>query len=151
MAPLAAPGGAPAAALRGELFEELLRDESHPDVLEALLVALVVRHDTRPGAAAGDRAGDAARLRGAVLRVGTALVRSTDGARRLDRCLAELARTVPGFAAHALAWYDEDPAGWRALVGAGGLRTIEDVAGPGARTPPAGTPDAERVPSAWHS
>nr|WP_307820675.1 trypsin-like peptidase domain-containing protein [Streptomyces sp. BRB081] len=151
LAPLAAPGGAPAAALRGELFEELLRDESHPDVLEALLVALVVRHDTRPGAAAGDRAGDAARLRGAVLRVGTALVRSTDGARRLDRCLAELARTVPGFAAHALAWYDEDPAGWRALVGAGGLRTIEDVAGPGARTPPAGTPDAERVPSAWHS
>ncbi|UYM25349.1 hypothetical protein NQP46_26070 [Streptomyces albus] len=40
---------------------------------------------------------------------------------------------------------------WRALVGSGGLRTIEDVAAAGSRTASAGTPDAERVPSAWHS
>ncbi|MFD5025955.1 trypsin-like peptidase domain-containing protein [Streptomyces sp. NPDC058373] len=152
LAPVAAtPGSGPAAALRGELLEELLRNETHPDVLEALLVALVVRHDARPDDAAGDRDGHAARLRGAVLRVGTALARSPEGARRLDRRLAELARTVPGFAAHALAWYDDDPAVWRALVGAGGLRTLENVAGSGVRTPRAGTPDAKRVPSAWHS
>ncbi|MFE6716734.1 trypsin-like peptidase domain-containing protein [Streptomyces albidoflavus] len=152
LAPLvAAPGDAPGAVLRGELLEELLRDETHPDVLEALLVALVVRHDARPGAAPGERDGHAARLRGAVLRVGTVLARAPEGGRRLDRRLAELARTVPGFAAYALAWYDEDPGVWRALVGSGGLRTIEDVAAAGARTAPAGTPDAERVPSAWHS
>ncbi|MGA5297306.1 trypsin-like peptidase domain-containing protein [Streptomyces koyangensis] len=152
LAPLvAAPGDAPGAVLRGELLEELLRDETHPDVLEALLVALVVRHDARPGAAPGERDGHAARLRGAVLRVGTVLARAPEGGRRLDRRLAELARTVPGFAAYALAWYDEDPGVWRALVGSGGLRTIEDVAASGARTAPAGTPDAERVPSAWHS
>lgn len=152
LAPLvAAPGDAPGAALRGELLAELLREETHPDVLEALLVALVVRHDTRPGAAPEERAGHAARLRSAVLRVGTVLARGPEGGRRLDRRLAELARTVPGFAAYALAWYDEDPGVWRALVGSGGLRTIEDVAASGGRTAPAGTPDAERVPSAWHS
>ncbi|MGW9641861.1 trypsin-like peptidase domain-containing protein [Streptomyces albidoflavus] len=152
LAPLvAAPGDAPGAALRGDLLEELLREETHPDVLEALLVALVVRHDARPGAAPGERDGHAARLRSAVLRVGTVLARGPEGGRRLDRRLAELARTVPGFAAYALAWYDEDPTVWRALVGSGGLRTIEDVAASGARTAPAGTPDAERVPSAWHS
>ncbi|MFI2671164.1 trypsin-like peptidase domain-containing protein [Streptomyces albidoflavus] len=152
LAPLvAAPGDAPGAALRGDLLEELLREETHPDVLEALLVALVVRHDARPGAAPGERDGNAARLRSAVLRVGTVLARGPEGGRRLDRRLAELARTVPGFAAYALAWYDEDPTVWRALVGSGGLRTIEDVAASGARTAPAGTPDAERVPSAWHS
>ncbi|MFI8903941.1 hypothetical protein ACIGV8_00105 [Streptomyces albidoflavus] len=152
LAPLvAAPGDAPGAALRGELLEELLRDETHPDVLEALLVALVVRHDARPGATPGQRDGHAARLRSAVLRVGTVLARGPEGGRRLDRRLAELARTVPGFAAYALAWYDEDPGVWRALVGSGGLRTIEDVAASGAPAAPAGTPDAERVPSAWHS
>ncbi|MFE9318452.1 hypothetical protein ACFYNV_25665 [Streptomyces albidoflavus] len=152
LAPLvAAPEEAPGAALRGELLEELLRDETHPDVLEALLVALVVRHDARPGAAPGERDGHAARLRSAVLRVGTVLARSPEGGRRLDRRLAELARSVPGFAAYALAWYDEDPGVWRALVGSGGLRTIEDVAAAGSRTASAGTPDAERVPSAWHS
>lgn len=152
LAPLvAAPGDAPGAVLRGELLEELLRDETHPDVLEALLVALVVRHDARPGAAPGERHGHAARLRSAVLRVGTVLARSPEGGRRLDRRLAELARTVPGFAAYALAWYDEAPGVWRALVGSGGLRTMEDVAASGARTAPAGTPDAERLPSAWHS
>ncbi|MBV7251438.1 hypothetical protein GJ659_011540 [Streptomyces sp. S-2] len=148
---MAAPGDAPGAALRGELLAELLREETHPDVLEALLVALVVRHGTRPGAAPGERDGHAARLRSAVLRVGRVLARGPEGGRRLDRRLAELARTVPGFAAYALAWYDEDPGVWRALVGSGGLRTIEDAAASGGRTAPAGTPDAERVPSAWHS
>ncbi|AMM07929.1 Large Pro/Ala/Gly-rich protein [Streptomyces albidoflavus] len=152
LAPLvAAPCDAQGAALRGELLTELLREETHPDVLEALLVALVVRHDTRPGAAPEERDGHAARLRSVVLRVGTVLARGPEGGRRLDRRLAELARTVPGFAAYALAWYDEDPGVWRALVGSRGLRTIEDVAASGGRTAPAGTPGAERVPSAWHS
>ncbi|MEU5338910.1 trypsin-like peptidase domain-containing protein [Streptomyces asoensis] len=116
---LAAPGLPESRLLRDELLEHLLTHEREPAVLDAVLHA-----------AAGRRGED---LRVLVHRTGLLLVRTPDGATRLDRGLVELARHVPGFAARVTEWLTEAPGEWAAVVGPAARRTIENLAG--ARVP----------------
>ncbi|MEU5282003.1 serine protease [Streptomyces asoensis] len=116
---LAAPGLPESRLLRDELLEYLLTHEREPAVLDAVLHA-----------AAGRRGED---LRVLVHRTGLLLVRTVDGATRLDRGLVELARHVPGFAARVAEWLTEAPGEWAPLVGPAARRTIEKLAG--ARVP----------------
>ncbi|CAM5687310.1 hypothetical protein SALBM135S_07347 [Streptomyces alboniger] len=121
---LAAPGGAASAGLRGELLDVLLSQERDLAVLES-----VVRTVARAAATSG---GEGARER--VRRAARLLARTPEGAFRCDRCLVELARREPGFAALLTGWLHAAPEEWAALVGPGACRTIENLAG-GVRVP----------------
>ncbi|MFG3102548.1 trypsin-like peptidase domain-containing protein [Streptomyces sp. NPDC048182] len=112
---LAADGTPACAPLRRELREHLLAREHDPAVLDALLHA---------AAAAGE--GDTRRA--LVHRTGLLLVRTPDGAARFDRGLVDLARHVPGFAAHLTGWLADAPLEWAALVGPSARRTIDHLA-----------------------
>ncbi|MFF9627143.1 trypsin-like peptidase domain-containing protein [Streptomyces griseosporeus] len=113
---LAVPGTPASRPLRRELREILLAHERDPGVLAALLHAAVYR-------------GDGDELRGLLHRTGLLLVRTPEGAARLDHGLVDLARHVPGFAARLAGWLAEAPADWAALVGPSARRTIENLAG----------------------
>lgn len=110
-----APGAPASRPVRGELCEALLARETEPAVLEALLRA-AARHD-------GDD------LRDLVHRTGLSLVRTPEGAARLDVALAGLSRHVPGFAARVAGWLAGAPGDWEALVGPTARRAIGGPAG----------------------
>ncbi|MET7457493.1 trypsin-like peptidase domain-containing protein [Streptomyces sp. NPDC005574] len=116
---LAAPGTPASRPLRRELLDVLLAHESDPAVLDALLRTAV------ESTAARDPAG----LRDLALRTGRLLVRTPDGATRLDCALVDLARQVPGFAALLAGWLSDAPREWAAVVGPGARRMIENLAG----------------------
>ncbi|GHH96353.1 trypsin-like peptidase domain-containing protein [Streptomyces capillispiralis] len=111
---LAAPGTPASRPLRRELLDLLLTRESDPGVLDAVLRA-------------------AARTTGPELRVlvhgtGLMLARTPEGAARLDHCLADLGRHVPGFAAAVAGWLADAPREWDTLVGPATRRTIGHLA-----------------------
>ncbi|MYU22033.1 hypothetical protein [Streptomyces sp. SID8352] len=106
--------------LRRELCARLPARERDPAVLGALLRA----------AAARCGAGDLPVL---VHRTGPLLGRTPDGAERLDRALADLARHLPGFAARLAGWLRAASGEWAPLVGPDTRRTVEEPAEP--RTP----------------
>ncbi|WP_030749390.1 serine protease [Streptomyces sp. NRRL S-31] len=114
---LAAAGPPASRPLRRELLEHLLAEERDPSVLDAVLHA-----------AAGPGHGCADEVRGLVRRVGLLLVRTPEGAARLDRGLVDLGRHVPGFAARMARWLADAPDDWAAVVGPGTRRTIENLA-----------------------
>lgn len=112
---LADPGTPASRPLRRVLLDTLLDREHDPDVLTAVLHA-----------AARNTGGE---LRALVHRAGLLLARTPDGATRLDRALADLARHVPGFAAAVAGWLADAPREWAPLVGTNTRRTVEDVVG----------------------
>ncbi|MET7296803.1 trypsin-like peptidase domain-containing protein [Streptomyces griseoloalbus] len=112
---LAAPGTPASRPLRRELLDALLTRETDPCVLDAVVRAAA--RTTGP------------ELRVLVHRTGLLLARAPGGAARLDRCLADLGRHVPGFAAAVAGWLADAPCEWAALVGPGTRRTIESLAG----------------------
>ncbi|OSP41549.1 hypothetical protein B7767_20365, partial [Streptomyces sp. 13-12-16] len=64
-----------------------------------------------------------------VHRTGLLLARTTEGATRFDRCLADLGSHVPGFAAAVAGWLADAPREWSALIGPATRRTIGNPAG----------------------
>ncbi|MFH9044488.1 trypsin-like peptidase domain-containing protein [Streptomyces sp. NPDC017966] len=114
---LAGPGTPASRPLRRELLDTLLARESDPAVLEAVLRAAARNTGPEP--------------RVLVHRTGLLLVRTTEGAARFDRCLADLGRHVPGFAAALAGWLTDAPGEWAVLVGPATRRTIENPAGAG--------------------
>ncbi|MFE2281964.1 trypsin-like peptidase domain-containing protein [Streptomyces sp. NPDC059454] len=114
---LAGPGTPASRPLRRELLDTLLAHESDPAVLEAVLRAAARGTGPEP--------------RVLVHRTGLLLVRTMEGAARFDRCLADLGRHVPGFAAAVAGWLADAPREWAALVGPATRRTIENLAGAG--------------------
>ncbi|WAL98201.1 trypsin-like peptidase domain-containing protein [Streptomyces sp. Je 1-369] len=121
---LAAPGTAASRALRGELLDVLLSQERDAAVLESVLRAVVLGV-----AECGED-----RTRERVHRTALLLVRTPEGASRCDRCLVELARGRPGFAALVTGWLADAPQDWAALIGPSAQRVIENLAG-GIRVP----------------
>ncbi|MEU3661942.1 trypsin-like peptidase domain-containing protein [Streptomyces sp. NPDC032940] len=116
LAGVLATDGAPASgSLRRELRDHLLAHEAEPAVLDALLRA------------AASQGGDGRRA--LVHRTALLLVRTPDGATRLDRALVDLARHLPGFAGRVTGWLADAPAEWAALIGPSAHRTIESLAG----------------------
>ncbi|MFI1419031.1 trypsin-like peptidase domain-containing protein [Streptomyces sp. NPDC020731] len=132
---LAGPGTPASRPLRRELLDTLLARESDPAVLEAVLLAAVRNTGPEP--------------RVLVHRTGLLLVRTAEGAARFDRCLADLGRHVPGFAAALAGWLTEAPREWTTLVGPATRRTIENPAG---TCTPSHSPHADAGPrhAAWH-
>ncbi|MEV7196129.1 trypsin-like peptidase domain-containing protein [Streptomyces sp. NPDC093510] len=131
---LAAPGTDASRALRGELLDVLLSHERDSAVLESVLRSVACgtgqgRTGERDAGehGAGEHSEDRTRER--VRRIGLLLVRTPEGASCFDRCLVELARTRPGFAALVTAWIDAAPHDWAALVGPSAHRMIENLAG----------------------
>ncbi|MGW1764383.1 serine protease [Streptomyces sp. NPDC002073] len=116
---LAAPGTEASRPLRAELLTALLECEDRHEVLDAVLCAAA-------GAAAA-RGADATRE--LVRRTARLLARTPEGAAVLDLRLAELARTVPGFAVLAAGWLAARPQEWSAVLGPGARRTLETLAG----------------------
>jgi hypothetical protein len=114
-AALAAPGSPASRPLGRELREHLRAHEHDPAVLDALLHAAV--------RTSGED------LRGLVHRTGLLLVRTTDGAARLDRGPVDLGRHVPGFVARVAGRLTDAPEEWVAVVGSSTRRTIETLAG----------------------
>ncbi|MFI1305145.1 hypothetical protein [Streptomyces sioyaensis] len=128
---VAEPGSGDSAPLRRELLDALLAQEAsypaahggyggcegtQPDtrVLEALLRAAAEGAERRP----------ADRTRELVHRTGTLLVRTPQGADRLERQLVELGRRVPGFARRVQDWVADEPGEWAAVVGPGARATL---------------------------
>ncbi|WP_240204473.1 trypsin-like peptidase domain-containing protein [Streptomyces actuosus] len=111
---LATPGAPASRPLRAELRGFLLAHEQEPAVLAALLHAAVYQ--------GGDE------LRDLLHRTGLLLVRTPEGASRLDRGLVDLARHVPGFAALMAGWLSGTPGDWAAVVGPSTRRVIENLA-----------------------
>lgn len=114
---LAAPGTSGSRPLRRELLDRLLARESDPAVLDAVLRSAA--RNSGP------------ELRVLVHRTGLHLARTPAGAARFGRCLTELSRHVPGFAAAVAGWLADAPREWAALVGTDTRRTIENLAGLG--------------------
>ncbi|MFH8566429.1 trypsin-like peptidase domain-containing protein [Streptomyces sp. NPDC017988] len=116
---LAAPGTAASQALRSDLLDVLLGQERDPAVLESVL-----RSVARGAAEIGEPP-----TRERVHRAGLLLGRTPEGASRFDRCVVELARSDPGFAALVTGWLHDAPQEWAALVGPSASRTLTDLAG----------------------
>ncbi|MEU6557600.1 trypsin-like peptidase domain-containing protein [Streptomyces sp. NPDC046915] len=112
---LATPGTPASRPLRQELLEFLLTHEHDPTVLDALLHAAAQARDED--------------VRDLVHRTGLLLVRTPDGATRLDRGLVDLGRHVPGFAALMARWLTDTPEDWAAVVGPSTRRMIGNLAG----------------------
>ncbi|GAA4898349.1 serine protease [Streptomyces coeruleoprunus] len=121
---LAAPGSPASRPLRDELLDVLLEHEQYAcrdlAVPDALLRAAALGAAGRPEA----------RTRELVLRTGTLLIRTPEGATCFDRRLVELARDVPGFALLVSGWLARDPQEWAAVVGPSARRTVEGLAAP---------------------
>ncbi|MCX4781397.1 serine protease [Streptomyces sp. NBC_01264] len=148
---LAAPGTEPSYTLRGELAEELLREELDPSVLDAFLGALAA------GAATGappDRTRDLLR------RTGRQLLRAPGGPAVFERRTVELARAEPAFGALVARWLERAPQEAAALLGPSARRTVETLArstcpgtsrsAPRNASPPDDADDGQRAP-AWQS
>ncbi|MEU5577551.1 serine protease [Streptomyces huasconensis] len=116
---LAAPGTAASRALRSGLLDVLLGQERDPAVLESVL-----RSVARGAAEFGE-----APTRERVHRTGLLFGRTPEGGTRFDRCVVELARSDPGFAALVTGWLRDAPREWAALVGPSAARTLTDLAG----------------------
>lgn len=116
---LAAPGTAASQALRSDLLDVLLGQERDPAVLESVL---------RSVACGAAEIGEPP-TRERVHRAGLLLGRTPEGASRFDRCVVELARSDPGFAALVTGWLRDAPQEWAALVGPSASRTLTDLAG----------------------
>ncbi|WP_329378648.1 serine protease [Streptomyces sp. NBC_01351] len=114
---LAAPGGEPSYALRGELVDVLLREEADPRVLDAFLGSL----------AAGAAARPEDRTRELLRRTGRQLLRAPGGAAVFDRRTVELARTAPAFGAVVGRWLAQAGAEAAALLGPSARRTVETL------------------------
>ncbi|MFE0100985.1 trypsin-like peptidase domain-containing protein [Streptomyces sp. NPDC059009] len=120
-APVLAAAGTPASrALRAELLDALLAQESDPEVLAGVLRTAARRGGEEEQGGAGCAL---------VRRTGLLLVRTPEGAARFDRTLVELGRGTPEFAATLARWIAAEPAEWAALVGPSARRTIEGLAG----------------------
>ncbi|MEU6883539.1 trypsin-like peptidase domain-containing protein [Streptomyces sp. NPDC046712] len=115
---LAAPGTGASRLLRTELLDILLDHERYESrdltVLDALLRAAALECGRRTEV----------RTRDLVHRVGLLLVRTPEGATRLDRRLVELAREVPAFAAQLSGWLTAAPDEWATVVGPSTRRTV---------------------------
>lgn len=112
---LAAPGTSASRPLRRGLLDTLLAQETEPGVLDAVLCAAA--RTTGP------------ELRVLVHRTALLLVRTPEGAVRLDRTLAELARRVPGLAAAVAGWLADAPHVWGPLVGPATREVIDELTG----------------------
>ncbi|MET8898542.1 trypsin-like peptidase domain-containing protein [Streptomyces albogriseolus] len=112
---IAAPGTSASRPLRRGLLDTLLAQETDPGVLDAVLRA------------AARTAGP--ELRVLVHRTALLLVRTAEGAVRLDRTLADLARHVPGLAAAVAAWLTDAPHVWGPLVGPATREVIDELTG----------------------
>ncbi|MDT6987812.1 trypsin-like peptidase domain-containing protein [Streptomyces lusitanus] len=112
---LAAPGTSASRPLRRGLLDTLLARESDPGVLDAVLCAAA--RATGP------------ELRVLVHRTALLLVRTPEGAVRLDRTLAELVRRVPGLAAAVAGWLADAPHVWGPLVGPATRAVIDELTG----------------------
>ncbi|MFI5762975.1 serine protease [Streptomyces sp. NPDC051563] len=136
---LAAPGTEPSYTLRGELAEELLREELDPSVLDAFLGALAA------GAAAG---APADRTRDLLRRTGRQLLRAPGGPAVFERRTVELARAEPAFGALVARWLERAPQEAAALLGPSARRTVETLAH--SACPREDADDGQRPP-AWQS
>ncbi|MFB6619415.1 serine protease [Streptomyces sp. NPDC056367] len=114
---LAAPGGEPSYALRRELADVLLREETDPLVLDAFLGSL----------AAGAAARPEDRTRELLRRTGRQLLRAPGGAAVFERRTVELARTAPAFGALVARWQAQAAAEAAALLGPSARRTVETL------------------------
>ncbi|MGA5114852.1 trypsin-like peptidase domain-containing protein [Streptomyces pseudogriseolus] len=112
---LAAPGTSASRPLRRGLLDTLLAQETDPGVLDAVLCAAA--RTTGP------------ELRVLVHRTALLLVRTPEGAVRLDRTLAELVRRVPGLAAAVAGWLADAPHVWGPLVGPATRAVIDELTG----------------------
>ncbi|WTC16177.1 serine protease [Streptomyces cellulosae] len=112
---LAAPGTSASRPLRRGLLDTLLERETDPGVLDAVLRAAA--RTTGP------------ELRVLVHRTALLLVRTAEGAVRLDRTLADLARHVPGLAAAVAGWLTDAPHVWGPLVGPVTREVIDELTG----------------------
>ena len=97
------------------LLDTLLERETDPGVLDAVLRAAA--RTTGP------------ELRVLVHRTALLLVRTAEGAVRLDRTLADLARHVPGLAAAVAGWLTDAPHVWGPLVGPATREVIDELTG----------------------
>lgn len=114
---LAAPGGESSYALRGELADELLREETDPRVLDAFLGAV----------AAGAAARPEDRTRELLRRTGRQLLGLPDGPAVFERRTVELARSDPAFGALVARWLAGAGQEAAALLGPGARRTVETL------------------------
>lgn len=112
---LAAPGTSASRPLRRGLLDTLLDRETDPGVLDAVLRAAA--RNTGP------------ELRVLVHRTALLLVRTAEGAVRLDRTLAGLARHVPGLATAVAGWLTDAPHVWGPLVGPATREVIDELTG----------------------
>ncbi|WP_069886138.1 S1 family peptidase [Streptomyces luteocolor] len=131
---LAAPGTPASRDLRGELLDVLLSQERDCAVLESVLRTVAGGAGECGETGCEEAECGEARARERVRRVGLLFVRTPEGASRFDRCLVELARARPGFAALLARWLGAAPHEWAALVGPSARRAIDDLAG-GVRVP----------------
>ncbi|MFG2713907.1 hypothetical protein ACGFX2_25605 [Streptomyces goshikiensis] len=114
---LAAPGGDPAYALRGELADVLLLEEADPRVLDAFLAAVAAGAAGRPEA----------RTRELLRRTGRRLLRLPGGPAVFEHRTVELARTDPAFGALVARWLADAAVEAAALLGPGARRTVETL------------------------
>ncbi|MCX4540957.1 hypothetical protein [Streptomyces sp. NBC_01565] len=114
---LAAPGGEPSHALRGELADVLLAQEADPQVLGAFLEAVATGAAGRPED----------RTRELLRRTGRQLLRVPGGPAVFERRTVELARTDPAFGALVARWLAEAGPAAAALLGPSARRTVETL------------------------
>ena len=112
----AAPGSHLSRPLRQELLETVLESERDPVVLDALLTA----------AADGARQRHPLLTRDLVHQLALLLVRTPDGAARLDRRIVELAAGAPEFARMVRLWLADGHV-WDTLIGPSAHRTLASV------------------------
>ncbi|MET9641548.1 serine protease, partial [Streptomyces virginiae] len=114
---LGAPGGEPSHALRGDLAEVLLREESDPRVLDAFLGAVAAGASARPED----------RTRELLRRTGRQLLRAPGGPAVFERRTVELARARPAFGALVARWLAQSVTEAAALLGPSARRTVETL------------------------
>ncbi|MFC9814580.1 serine protease [Streptomyces virginiae] len=114
---LGAPGGEPSYALRGDLAEVLLREESDPRVLDAFLGAVAAGASARPED----------RTRELLRRTGRQLLRAPGGPAVFERRTVELARARPAFGALVARWLAQSVTEAAALLGPSARRTVETL------------------------
>ncbi|MGP3688797.1 serine protease [Streptomyces sp. IBSNAI002] len=114
---LAAPGGEPSHALRGELADVLLRKETDPRVLDAFLGAV----------AAGAAARPENRTRELLRRTGRQLLGASGGPAVFERRTVELARSEPAFGVLVARWLAQAGTEASALLGPSARRTVETL------------------------
>ncbi|MGW6785740.1 serine protease [Streptomyces sp. NPDC054987] len=114
---LGAPGGEPSYALRRDLAEVLLREETDPGVLDAFLGAVAAGASARPED----------RTRELLRRTGRQLLRAPGGPAVFERRTVELARDRPAFGALVARWLAQSVTEAAALLGPTARRTVETL------------------------